>query len=310
MRVVVALGGNALLRRGEPMTAAVQRKNVRVACEALGALAQHELVVTHGNGPQVGLLALQSAAYRPDEAFPLDVLGAESEGMIGYLVEQELGNVLPEDRRIATILTMVEVDPDDPAFDDPTKPIGPVYTAEEATRLAAEKGWAVRPDNDHYRRVVASPTPRRIFEIEPIRWLLDAGAVVVCAGGGGIPTAYTSDGKLTGVEAVIDKDRASGLLARQLAADVFLMATDVDAVYRGYGTPDAQAIARATPDRLRGLSLPAGSMAPKVEAACAFAEKTGRRAVIGALDDVRGMLDGTSGTTVEPGDGVLELRAV
>jgi carbamate kinase len=262
MRVVVALGGNALLRRGEPMTAAVQRGNVRVACEALGALAEHELVVTHGNGPQVGMLALQSAAYRPD----------------------------------------------DPAFDDPTKPIGPVYTAEEATRLAAEKGWAIRPDNDHYRRVVASPTSRRIFEIEPIRWLLDAGAVVVCVGGGGIPTAYTSDGKLTGVEAVIDKDRASGLLARQLAADVFLMATDVDAVYRGYGTPDAQAIARATPDRLRGLPLPAGSMAPKVEAACAFAENAGRRAVIGALDDVRGMLDGTSGTTVEPGEGVLELR--
>ena len=309
MRVVVALGGNALLRRGEPMTAEVQRKNVRVACEDLAPVAfEHELVISHGNGPQVGLLALQTAAYKPEEAYPLDILGAESEGMIGYLVEQELGNLMPPDAPIATILTMVEVDPNDPAFDDPSKPIGPLYAKEEAEALAVAKGWHVRPDGDHYRRVVPSPLPRRIFELRPIRWLLERGVVVICAGGGGIPTMYTPEGKLIGIEAVIDKDRASALLARELDADLLIMATDTDAVYLDYGTPEARAIVTATPDRLEEYDFPAGSMGPKVEAACAFATRTGNRAVIGALDDVIRMVAGEAGTSVVAGTGVLETR--
>ena len=226
MRIVVALGGNALLRRGQPLTAENQRANVRVAARQLAPLAaHHELVVSHGNGPQVGLLALQGAAYEEVETYPLDVLGAQTEGMIGYLIEQELGNLLPFEKPFASILTMVEVDPADPAFANPTKPIGPVYEKAEAERLAGEKGWVIKPDGDKWRRVVPSPQPQRIFEIRPIRWLLDAGAVVICTGGGGIPCMYEPGSRtLTGAEAVIDKDRASELLARELEADLFVMA--------------------------------------------------------------------------------------
>src|SRR5262245_27075008 len=220
MRILVALGGNALLRRGEALTAENQRRNVRIAAEALAPLArEHQLVISHGNGPQVGLLALQGAAYDAVEPYPLDVLGAQTEGMIGYMIEQELGNLLPFEVPFATILTMVEVDPRDPAFKQPSKPIGPVYTQEEANRLATDRGWNMAPDGDRFRRVVASPQPRRIFEIRPIRWLLDQGTIVICSGGGGIPTAYDDDGKLHGVEAVIDKDLAGALLAQQLEAD-------------------------------------------------------------------------------------------
>ncbi len=249
MRVVVALGGNALLRRGEPMTADRQRANVQVAAGALARIAaEHELVVTHGNGPQVGLLALQGDAYEGVDPYPLDVLGAETEGMIGYLLEQELGNLLPFETPLATILTMIEVDPADPAFADPTKFVGPVYEEAEARALAAEKGWVVKPDGAKFRRVVASPRPRRIFELRPIRWLLEQGTVVICAGGGGIPTMYAPDKErtLVGVEAVIDKDLASALLARELGADVFIMATDVDGVYEGWGTPDQRRIPELT----------------------------------------------------------------
>lgn len=193
MLVVVALGGNALLRRGEPLTVENQRRNVRVAAEALAPIARdHKLVIGHGNGPQVGLLALQAAAYDTSGTYPLDVLGAQTEGMIGYMIEQELGNLLPPDRAFATLLTMVEVDPDDPAFLNPTKFIGPVYGEAEAARLGAERGWTVRQDGDHWRRVVASPEPRRIFEIRPITWLLERDTVVIAAGGGGIPTMYLS----------------------------------------------------------------------------------------------------------------------
>src|SRR4051794_30573528 len=239
MRVVVALGGNALLRRGQPMTADNQRENIRVAAEALAPVAEeHELVVSHGNGPQVGLLALQGAAYREVETYPLDVLGAQTEGMIGYLIEQELGNLLPKEKPLATVLTMVEVDPADPAFENPTKFIGPVYSREDAERLAGEKGWTVKPDGDKWRRVVASPEPRQLFEIRPVEWLLEKGAVVICTGGGGIPTMYEpGTNHLVGAEVVVDKDRASALLARDLDADLFVMATDVDAVYRDWGTP-------------------------------------------------------------------------
>src|SRR6186997_85388 len=244
MRVVVALGGNALLQRGQPMTAEMQRDNVRVAAQQLAPVAaEHELVISHGNGPQVGLLALQASAYEAVEAYPLDVLGAQTEGMIGYMIEQELGNILPFDRPFATILTMIEVDPQDPAFADPTKFIGPVYERAEAERLAAEKGWSIKQDGQKWRRVVASPEPKRIFEIKPITWMLEKGAVVVCTGGGGIPTMYEPGTRtLVGAEVVIDKDRASALLAEQLEADLFVMATDVDAVYTGFGTPEQKAI--------------------------------------------------------------------
>jgi carbamate kinase len=302
MRIVVALGGNALLRRGQPMTAEVQRENVRVAAEQLAPVAEaNELVISHGNGPQVGLLALQGAAYQEVEAYPLDVLGAQTEGMIGYLIEQELGNLLPFERPFASILTMVEVDPADPAFADPTKFIGPVYEREEAERLAAEKGWAIKPDGDKWRRVVASPEPRRIFQIKPIRWLLEHGAVVVCTGGGGIPTMYEPGTKrLVGAEVVVDKDRASALLAEQLGADLFVMATDVEAVFTGWGTPEQAAISTTTPDELSRQVLPAGSMGPKAEAAAQFVRKTGNRAAIGTLAQLREVVAGTKGTQVVP----------
>lgn len=303
MRVVVALGGNALLKRGEPMTADVQRRNVRVAAQALAPVAkEHQLVISHGNGPQVGLLALQGAAYEEVETYPLDVLGAQTEGMIGYMIEQELGNLLPFEVPFATILTMVEVDPDDPAFADPTKFVGPVYREDEAKSLAAEKGWVVKPDGDYWRRVVPSPLPKRIFEIRPIKWLLKKGTVVICAGGGGIPTMYQKGAErvLTGVEAVIDKDRATELLARQLQADMYIMATDVDGVYVDWGTPDARKIDKASPDELDVYDFAAGSMGPKVEAACAFVRETGKRAAIGSLADIEGIVAGEAGTIVEP----------
>jgi len=299
MRVVVALGGNALLRRGEPQTSEAQRANVRAAARALAPLAtDNELVISHGNGPQVGLLALQAAAYAEAEPFPLDVLGAQTEGMIGYLIEQELGNLLPFEQPFATLLTMVEVDPADPAFQNPTKPIGPVYDRAAAAALEAEHGWAFAPDSDGVRRVVPSPAPKRIFELRPIRWLLEHGTIVICAGGGGIPTAYRPDGTLGGVEVVVDKDSASALLARELAADLLILATDIDAVYDGWGTAHAHPIARATPAQLRARGFAAGSMGPKVEAACAFVELTGKRAVIGALGALPAMAAGVAGTQV------------
>jgi len=302
MRIVVALGGNALLRRGEAMTAEQQRVNVRVASEQLAPVAMdNELVISHGNGPQVGLLALQGAAYKDVETYPLDVLGAQTEGMIGYMIEQELGNILPFERPFASILTMVEVDPDDPAFDDPTKFIGPVYDRETAERLAADKGWAIKQDGEKWRRVVASPLPKRIFEIRPIQWLLERGAVVVCTGGGGIPTMYEKGTRrLVGAEVVIDKDRASALLATQLEADLFVMATDVDAVYTGFGTPEQRPIRDTTPAGVADMQLPAGSMGPKVEAAAMFVRETGNRAAIGTLADLRDVVAGTKGTQMRP----------
>ena len=307
MRVVIALGGNALLRRGQALTAENQRANVRVAAEAMAPIAEeHQLVISHGNGPQVGLLALQGAAYKPDEAYPLDVLGAESEGMIGYMIEQELGNLLPMEVPFATMLTMIEVDPEDPAFADPTKFIGPVYEEAEARRLAAEKNWSIKPDGNKWRRVVPSPQPKRIFEIRPIQWLVERNAIVICAGGGGIPTIYDKDRKLHGTEAVIDKDLASELLARDLDADLYIMATDADAVYVGWGTPDAKAIKRATPDAMRGFEFPAGSMGPKVDAACQFVERTGKAAAIGALADLPAIVAGKAGTTVSSGTPAIE----
>ncbi len=303
MRVVVALGGNALLKRGEPMTAEVQRENVRTAAPALAAVAgKHQLVLSHGNGPQVGLLALQSAAYEEVEAYPLDVLGAQTEGMIGYFLEQELGNRLPFEVPFATILTMIEVDPADSAFEDPTKFVGPVYEKQEADQLAAEKGWVVKADGDRWRRVVPSPEPLRIFEIRPIRWLLERGVVVICAGGGGIPTMYDPDAErtLVGVEAVIDKDLASELLAREVEADLLVMVTDVDGVYADWGTEAQRRLDRITPGELRAMDFAAGSMGPKVEAASRFVERTGKGAAIGSLEQIEQIVDGAAGTQVVP----------
>ena len=299
MRVVMALGGNALLRRGQPMSEQNQRVNVKIAAKALADVARkHQIVITHGNGPQVGLLALQSAAYKDIDPYPLDVLGAESEGMIGYLIEQELSNVLPYEQPIATLLTQIEVDPHDPAFQQPGKPIGPIYTREEAERLAREHGWTIALDNDHYRRVVPSPLPKHIFEINVIELLVKAGVIVICVGGGGIPTAYRQDGSLVGVEAVIDKDRAGALLARELQADAYVMLTDVKAVYTDWGKPGARAIRRASPDALEKLNFASGSMGPKVEAACEFARKTGGMVAIGALGDAAALLGGDAGTVI------------
>jgi carbamate kinase len=298
MRLIIALGGNALLRRDERLTPENQRRNIKMAAEALAPLAYgHELVVTHGNGPQVGLLALQSAAYQPDETYPLDILDAETEGMIGYLIEQELINLLPPDRLCATLLTQIEVDPGDPAFQSPSKPIGPVYTEATAERLAQERGWRIAPDGAHYRRVVASPLPRRILQIEVIRLLLERGVVVICAGGGGIPVVRGGQGRLEGIEAVIDKDRASALLARELGADVLMMLTDVDAVYRDWGTPKARALRALSPDAARQMAFAPGSMAPKIAAACEFAE-TGGTVFIGQLQDAAAILAGTDGTRI------------
>jgi carbamate kinase len=302
VRIVVALGGNALLRRGEPLTAENQRANVRVAARALAPLARaHELVVSHGNGPQVGLLALQAESYRGVAPYPLDVLGAETEGMIGYLLEQELRNVLPG-RDIATVLTMVEVDPKDPAFEKPTKPIGPVYDASEAERLQKEHGWILAPDRPRgtrYQRVVPSPLPRRVLAARAIHRLVESGFLVICAGGGGIPTAMSEEGRLTGVEAVIDKDRASALLAEQLSADMLVLATDVPGVYEHWGEPNAALLTRLLPGDIRRLGLDAGGMGPKVSASVGFASKPGRQAAIGSLSDLEKIVEGRAGTRVE-----------
>jgi carbamate kinase len=315
VRVVVALGGNALLRRGEPMSAQNQRSNVRTACRALAPIAlEHELVVSHGNGPQVGLLALQGSAYQAVEGYPLDVLDAQTQGQIGYVIEQELGNELPRERPLATLLTMIEVDGADPAFSNPTKPIGPQYTQDEADALAQQKGWVFKPDGDAHRRVVPSPRPKQIFEIRPIRGLLEHGCVVLCAGGGGIPTMYSDEPavpgrRLIGVEAVIDKDLASALLASDLDADALLLATDVDAVYAGWGTSNQRAIRRGSPDALAGEGFAEGSMGPKVAAACEFARSPGRFAAIGSLADIDDMLRQRAGTIVTAEAEGLEYAA-
>ena len=310
MRVVVALGGNALLRRGQAMTTDNQRANVRVACERLAPIAgAHELVISHGNGPQIGLLALEEAAYEEVADAPLDVLGAETQGMIGYLIQQELLNRQLQ-KPLATLLTMIEVDPDDPAFQNPTKPIGPLYTSEQADKLGADRGWTFKLDGDSLRRAVPSPAPRRIFEEKQIEWLLEHGAVVICAGGGGIPTVYQADRQLVGVEAVIDKDHASGLLARNLGADILIMATDAVGAFVRFGTSEQRIIRRANPDALVTEYLnefAPGSMRPKIIAACDFVRATGKQAAIGALADIEAMLAGSAGTIVSAAADGVEL---
>jgi carbamate kinase len=302
MRIVIAIGGNALLERGQKPEAATQRANAVRAVEALAPLAaRHEIVVTHGNGPQVGVLALESAANPAlERPYPLDVLGAQTQGMIGYWLLQALQNALPG-RQVAAIVNQTLVSAADPAFDNPTKFVGPVYDEATAKRMAAERGWHVKPDGDYWRRVVPSPAPKRVVETRIIRLLLTSGAVVVCSGGGGVPAIRNEHGHLEGVEAVVDKDLATSVLAESLEADALLLLTDVPAVIRGFGTPDAEPIRRATPAALRRQNFPAGSMGPKVEAMCRFVEMTGDMAAIGALSDAELILAGKAGTVVTPG---------
>ena len=302
MRVVIALGGNALLLRGQPMSAAAQLANVKVAATALADLARdHQVVVTHGNGPQIGLLALQGMAYAPEEPWPLDVLGAETDGMIGYLIEQELMNALPEGSRCATLLSRVEVDANDPAFEEPSKPIGPVYADAEAAQVIAGNGWTMTTEaTGSRRRVVPSPAPLRFLGLDAVTALLDGDHCVICAGGGGIPVVRDANGDMTGVEAVIDKDRTTALLALGLEADAVLFLTDVAAVFHDYGGADQAAIGATTPEALDDLDLPPGSMGPKVEAAGAFVRASRKMAGIGRMIDARAILDGHAGTRVTP----------
>jgi len=299
MRVVVALGGNALLRRGQALNAENQRENIRIAAQHLAAAhEQHELVIAHGNGPQVGLLALMDAAYTAVDPYPLDVLGAETVGMIGYMIEQELGNLVPFEDHIVTILTQILVDPNDSAFDNPTKPVGPVYDREQADKLCKQKDWSMAPDGEYFRRVVPSPEPQWIIEMNVIRMLVDSGITVICAGGGGIPVAYDDQNRLFGVEAVIDKDLASGLLATGLNAGMFVMLTDVAHVYTGFGTARQRAIRAAHPDALEALDFASGSMGPKVLGACRFVRETGNASAIGQLSDLVNIIDGGAGTLI------------
>jgi carbamate kinase len=301
MRVVIALGGNALLQRGQKLSVENQRANAARAARSIADVikAGHEVIVTHGNGPQVGLMALQDAAYDRSVASPFDVLIAESAGMIGYLIEQELANLFPPENLFATILTEVEIDPQDPAFLNPAKPVGPVYGKEEAGQLAKANGWAIGPDGSGFRRLVASPLPKHILCVEVIELLIRQGVTVICAGGGGIPVAPLAGGGRMGVEAVIDKDRTSALLAAQLRAQALLILTDVEGVFRDWGTPQQTPIKNMRPADVKISDYPAGSMAPKLEAAASFANTGGRFSGIGKLDDALAILQGRAGTAIK-----------
>ncbi len=310
MKIVVALGGNALVKRGGSMSIEAQRRNVQIAVTQLARIStRHELVIVHGNGPQVGQLALQSMDLAQADRLPLHVMSAETVGMIGYMIQQELGNLLPNGSPCVTLLSMIEVSASDPAFQSPDKPIGPIYTESEATDLAQNRGWEMAPDGPSFRRVVPSPRPLRLLEIEPVRWLLERGAIVICAGGGGIPVISDEQGRRHGVEAVVDKDRSAALVARELNADLLIIATDVSGVYLDWGTSTSRLIKAASPDALEALGFAAGSMGPKVEAACDFARQSGCRAMIGAIEDIEKMIQGTAGTAVScEQSGMLEGR--
>ena len=298
--VVVALGGNALLRRGEPLEADVQRRNIETAVKTISEIAKvYNVVLVHGNGPQVGLLALQGLEYKKVNPYPLDVLGSETQGMIGYMLMQEFKNYLPN-RNISCMLTQMTVDPNDPAFADPTKPIGPIYKEAEARELAEKFHWIVKPDGQHFRRVVPSPRPTGIVEHDAITQLIDAGHLVICTGGGGIPVKK-ENGKLVGVEAVIDKDMSAAFLAKQLDADALLILTDADAVYLDWGKPTQHALRSTTPSELAKFTFDAGSMGPKIEASCEFIQQGGKVVGIGALEDGLQILQGQAGTNITKG---------
>ena len=324
MKLVIAIGGNALLRRSQAPSAANLLANVRLAAAQLAKIARmtdgssnpaHQIVLTHGSGPQVGLLALQSAAYAAQhpgtESDTLDMLDAEVAGMLGYVLEQEIANRLPAARMVATLLTRVEVDRLDPAFKNPTKPIGPTYTREQADQVAAGRPWTMGVDGSGMRRLVASPRPVRVLAMDAISGLLDSGALVIAGGGGGIPVMRHAPGEgmesmesMEGVEAVIDKDLCTALIATGLQADCLLIATDVDAVYLNWGQPGQRRLDKTTPQELAQHSFTPGSMAPKVEAAINFVKATGKRAVIGPLDRIVDMLTGQAGTQIEADAGV------
>lgn len=298
MRIVIAVGGNALLRRGEALTAENQRRNMRAVAQALAnGVDGHEVAIVHGNGPQVGLLALEAAAYTAVPAYPLDVLGAESQGMIGYVIAQELRNARPA-REIAALITQTVIDPRDPAFQRPTKPIGPFYTKEAAVTFASQKGWTFAAEERGLRRVVASPLPVEIVETPMISRLVATGAIVICAGGGGVPVAKLTNGALDGLEAVIDKDHSAALLAEKLNADRLIILTDVDGVFLDWGKAEQRLLARARVAELRAHTFAEGSMGPKVDALCRFVERTGRSGVIGALRDAESAITLSAGTVV------------
>ncbi len=300
MRVVIALGGNALLKRGETMSVENQRKNGKRAALAIGKIVAdgHEVIVTHGNGPQIGLLALQNAAIDKSQSPTLDVLGAETDGMIGYMIGQELGNVLSDESEIAVLLTQIEVDPADPAFKAPSKPIGPFYSKSEAEIIAARNGWHMMRDGTQFRRAVASPEPMRILELNAIRLLVEHDVTVICVGGGGIPVARCNDCAYRGVEAVIDKDHASRLLANEIKADALIMLTDVDGVYLGWDTKLRERIQRSPPADMKRHSFSPGTMEPKVKAAIDFVNNGGDFAGIGRLEDALAIVQKSCGTII------------
>ena len=298
MLVVAALGGNALLRRGEPMDAASMERNVKIAAQALAPIARmHRLVVTHGNGPQVALLASQAAAYPAVAPYPLDILGAETEGMIGYLLCRELRNCLPK-KNVVTLLTQTVVSDRPRSVKHPDKFVGPIHDEATAKRIAGERGWLFRRQGDHYRRVVPSPPPCRIVEMPVIAQLADSDAIVVCAGGGGIPVAIDGNGLFHGVDAVVDKDLVSTWLAIELRADTLMFLTDVDAVYRDWGAPAQRPFGDVSVSELENCRFDPDSIGPKVEGACRFIRGEGRLATIGALDDALAMLEGSAGTKI------------
>ena len=307
MKLVIALGGNALMQRGEPLSMAIQWNNARVAAQSLAPVARtHQVILTHGNGPQVGLLAMQADAFKGAEPYPFDVMGAATEGMIGYMLEQALGNILGYDVPVATLLTRVEVDRDDPEFSDPSKFVGPVFDEAQAEQMAAAHGWVFRQDGRKWRRVMPSPQPKRILWHRPIRWLLDNGTLVICAGGGGIPVVDTGENRMEGVEAVIDKDRASSLLAAHIPADLFVIATDVPGVYENYDTPQQKLLHKVTAEQLMTGAFSRGSMGPKIEAAVNFVRKTGKCAAIGSLSQIKEIAAGEAGTWIYPDEKALK----
>ena len=300
MKIVIALGGNALLQRGQALSSENQLISIRAASIQLARIADgNDMLITHGNGPQIGLLALQSESYHDVAPYPLDALGAQTQGLIGYVIEQELANRVPASRQIACLVTRTIVNATDPELARPSKPIGPMYSEQEAKQLGNERRWTIAADNQGYRRVVPSPQPIAVANLEAIRCLFNQGFIVIAAGGGGVPVVTEPGAAMTrGIEAVIDKDATSTLLALALGADCLLIATGVDAVFEGWGTSNQQAIRRISSAALIKMSFPRGSMAPKVAAACEFVSNSGKRAVIGSLHNMEAMLAGTSGTQI------------
>lgn len=296
-KIVIALGGNALLQRGEILSAENQQRSIQVFAEMASELARdYQLVIVHGNGPQVGLLALQNAAYKESPAWPLDILVAESQGMIGFAIAQALASSTGN-ASVTTLMTRVEVDPQDAAFSTPGKYIGPVYQPDQQTELEERYGWQMKADGQYIRRVVPSPTPLKILDSDAICTLMDAGHMVICCGGGGIPVIAQGDG-YQGTEAVIDKDLTAAALAQSINADHLLILTDADAVYENWGTPQARALRHVTPEELAPFAAPDGAMGPKAAAVIQFVKQTGNAAFIGALKDAPQVLAGEKGTCV------------